>query len=119
MQAERKRAALAAPASEPVQPKSGLACDDSSSPNGRRKRRRMPPPEDEIDAVFHATLGTKIKKGVLAVGATSTRDLHQTGMINDRRLDSATGLSKDRGLQDVLTAIRIAPRGEKAGKKRK
>ncbi|KDQ64985.1 hypothetical protein JAAARDRAFT_28650 [Jaapia argillacea MUCL 33604] len=63
---------------------------------------------DEIDELFEAKLGKKVKRSALE-GAAG-KDLEEA--------HTNKGMEMDKGLSDVLGAIRSAPAGEKAKKKR-
>jgi nucleolar protein 9 len=106
MQAERKSVADVPSSSvRPIQVHGSAS--DSSGPDHRRKRRGSNRPEDEIDAVFKANLGKRIKKGHIDVIAGE----------DDRQSHSIIRSIKDPGLQDVLGAIRAAPKGERERKR--
>lgn len=75
-----------------------------------RKRKRETRPETEIDALFNASLGKRIKKGVLEPEqAPST----VKGITGEHLAISHS--VKDTALDDVLGAIRAAPKDEKGG----
>jgi nucleolar protein 9 len=107
MQVDRKRAAQAQ-----SQPAASSASSEHTPlpPKGKtepKKRKRESRPVDEIDAVFGA-LGKKFKKGAPSVGDLSTGS-------KKAFLYSARG--KDQALNDVMDAIRAAPKDDK-GRKR-
>jgi nucleolar protein 9 len=64
----------------------------SHPPKTSKKRRNRP--EDEIDAVFNANLGGKVKRAAVSTVGSSDKLIMQ---------------KSDQGLQDVLGAIRAAP----------
>jgi nucleolar protein 9 len=64
----------------------------SHPPKTSKKRRSRP--EDEIDAVFNANLGGKVKRAAVSTAGSSDKLIMQ---------------KSDQGLQDVLGAIRAAP----------
>ncbi|KAJ3571667.1 hypothetical protein NP233_g3597 [Leucocoprinus birnbaumii] len=76
---------------------------ESTSPQPKKKRKRQ---ENEIDALFNASLGKKVKKGALE---------HES-----RKAVVSTGESApvDKGLQEILGAIKLAPNSEKSKSKR-
>ena len=94
---------------------------------GKRKARH----QDEIDAVFDATLGKKVKKAELVTDAHAKAapevrdDVREDARKGDKKKNSKRKRGKDEdgsaetGLEDVLGAIRAAPREEKGSKKRK
>ncbi|RDX53030.1 ARM repeat-containing protein [Lentinus brumalis] len=95
---------------------------DKSAKKGKGKAR----PQDEIDALFDAKLGKKIKKAELAtedkpkeepVGVKSSKD-EKGEKKSKKRKDREEG-GADRDLADVLGAIRSAPKEDKGPKKRK
>lgn len=114
MQADRKR----------VQDQANTATSDPSppkltntSPPPPPKRKRKAQPEDEIEAVFNATLGKRIKKAALDSPdmVTSEAAIPERKKGTQNRKESR----KDGGLEDVLGAIRAAPKGEETkGKQR-
>ncbi|RDB20532.1 Nucleolar protein 9 [Hypsizygus marmoreus] len=149
MQADRKR--LQDQANKPAPPLTPAAVTTTTSPTlesqpRSAKRKRHTQPEDEIDAVFNATLGKRIKKAALGDAAPipppkpeekrpkkepRMKDELQDGLGDIRAADAASiPLSKPEEkrpkkeprtkdeLQDVLGAIRAAPKDEKARRKR-
>ncbi|KAF5364123.1 hypothetical protein D9756_000966 [Leucocoprinus leucothites] len=80
---------------------------EPTPPQPKKKRKRQ---EDEIDALFNASLGKKVKKkGALA----------NESSVSDKEMSSARGPGAgDEDLQNVLSAIKLAPRGEKTKGKR-
>lgn len=77
-----------------------------------KKRKRK---EDEIDALFNASLGNKVKKA--ALGSEVDSFLPQASVSEEDK--SAGRFRTDKGLQDVLGTLKDAPKGEKRRKKRK
>jgi nucleolar protein 9 len=75
-----------------------------------RKRKRDTRPDDEIDALFNASLGKRIKKGVLEPEQAPSTVKGITG----KHLATSHTVT-DTGLNDVLGAIRAAPKVEKGG----
>ena len=89
------------------------------------------PLQDEIDALFDATLGKKVKKAELSTSASksskeendtprkakSSRD-EKGDKKNKKRKDRDDG-GADRDLTDILGAIRSAPKDDRGSKKRK
>ncbi|KAF9468782.1 armadillo-type protein [Collybia nuda] len=113
MQAGRKRAQdqANAVASEPLPPKPMTV-----PPSQPSKRKRKVQPEDEIDAVFNATLGKRIKKAAL----DSTEAIILEERLPEAKRDIKSNKKDESGgLQDVLGAIRAAPKGEEAGGKKR
>jgi nucleolar protein 9 len=108
LQAEKKRAMLAPP-SNFAQAAGSNTTGEASVSSSHQKRKRKPP-EDPIDEVFNATIGKRVKKGVLDPSdAFARRD--RPRRVNER--------SQNSELRDVLSAIRAAPKGEKVDQKRK
>ncbi|KAG5645777.1 hypothetical protein DXG03_005314 [Asterophora parasitica] len=116
MQADRKRAhdqaskppPVAAPTPTTLAPPASAPAHEKSA-----KRKRHIQPEDEIDAVFNATLGKRIKKAALGdvAEASGPRAVNEKVPKRDSR-------SVD-GLQSVLGAIKHAPKDEKHGKRKR
>ncbi|KAJ7367884.1 armadillo-type protein [Mycena albidolilacea] len=102
MQSDRKRAAeppaVAAPS--PVQ--------SAEETKKERKKRKRDAAGDEIDDLFGAALGKKVKKAAL-VDAVQPES---------KVLPSGKETALDRGLSDVMGAIRAAP-GEGKGKRKR
>ncbi|KAI0829359.1 ARM repeat-containing protein [Trametes gibbosa] len=103
-----------------------------------QQRRGKGQPQDEIDALFDATLGKKIKKAELASAAqvperVSTeekakrhsgegREKSEKGKGKSKKRkerDEGEGTVEDRDLKDVLGAIRAAPKEDKGPKKKR
>ena len=90
------------------------------------KRKRKAQPQDEIDAVFDATLGKKVKKAELATGV-DTANAHSKPKEKQRGEKEKKSKRKRHqedegaydGLADVLGAIRSAPKEDNVSKKRK
>ena len=91
------------------------------------KRKATQQPQDEIDAVFGAALGKKVKKAELAAAAdghttskaaSDVRRKEHKGEKRGKR-KRARDEGADVGLEDVLGAIRSAPKEDKGSKKRK
>ncbi|KAG6918212.1 hypothetical protein DXG01_015805 [Tephrocybe rancida] len=112
MQADRKRVqdALANPTqATPVPPTaSGENATDTSKKSAKRKRHNQT--EDEIDAVFNASLG--IKKAALSdvVPISTLPDVEEKVFKKNRAPDN---------LQAVLGAIQSAPKDNKGQKKKR
>ena len=115
LQSERKRSQEqrrpaapieSAPIKTPVEPIT------TSNKNSKRKSR----PEDEIDALFkNAKLDKRVKKAALSE-SISTPDADPSKVLSS---DFATK-EEDKGLEQVLGAIRLAPKdGGRPKKKRK
>lgn len=77
------------------------------------KRKRNVRPDDEIDDLFNVTLGKKTKKAAL----TSEGVASEVKALKDNEVST---VDVDKGLQDVLGAIRTAPKDDAPhGKKRR
>jgi nucleolar protein 9 len=102
MQSDRKRAAVppAVAAPSPVQ--------SAEETKKERKKRKRDAAGDEIDDLFGAALGKKVKKAAL-VDAVQPES---------KVLPSGKETALDRGLSDVMGAIRAAP-GEGKGKRKR
>ncbi|KAF8075978.1 armadillo-type protein [Lyophyllum atratum] len=109
MQADRKRALDKAQEAPPAPIPTPA---DSHIPHKSSKRKRHTQPEDEIDVVFNASLGKRIKKAALG-GVVSDIPRTPGEKISKTEPDTADGL------QAVLGAIKHAPKDEKSHEKRK
>lgn len=88
----------------------------STSESHKKTKRKRDAPDNEIDAVFDATFSKRVKKGAL-----DTTE-HSSTAKSSHNIDATSpGLKGDRGLLEVLGAIRAAPKVERggAGKKRR
>ncbi|KAG5634358.1 hypothetical protein H0H81_002263 [Sphagnurus paluster] len=85
------------------------AAPPSTTPTSQKhtKRKRKAEPEDEIDAVFKASLGKRIKKAALGEGELAT------AVLSDEKV------LKEQGLQYVLGAIKRVPKNERGHKAQK
>ncbi|KAG2148028.1 armadillo-type protein [Suillus clintonianus] len=90
-----------APSQAAQRPNSNDAEVSHLSKSSKKRRSR---PEDEIDAVFNASLGTKVKRTAVSATDSSEKLVVQNSM--------------DQGLQDVLGAIRAAPGDDSSRGKR-
>ncbi|CDO74124.1 hypothetical protein BN946_scf185043.g174 [Trametes cinnabarina] len=139
---ERDAAPARAPASDASGSEDESEAEDVSPKTaaaGKGKGRRKGQPQDEIDALFDATLGKKVKKAELASAAkevAETRnDIVEKAKEVKEKSEKEKGKSKskskkrkereegeeavDKDLMDVLGAIRAAPKDDKGPKKRK
>ena len=117
---------IAAPAVEP-----DAAEDEQETARVKSKGKRRAQPQDEIDAVFDATLGKKVKKAELAAPdedvSAKTKSKDKDRDTDSRKSEKKKGKRKrdgeeggaNAGLEDVLGAIRAAPKEDKGQKKRK
>ena len=84
----------------------------TTSPQLTAKRKRHV--DDDIDVVFKASLGKRVKKGSLRPDIT----FHATRLMSSNPTDRREPeRSTDRNLQDVLGAIRGAPTDNKRRRK--
>ncbi|KAI8985005.1 ARM repeat-containing protein [Trametes punicea] len=107
---------------------------------GKTKRKSAHQPQDEIDALFDATLGKKVKKAELVSAAKElaeskekSGDKVKGSKERSEKEEGEKGKAKskkrevpeegesavDKDLKDVLGAIRAAPKEDKGPKKRK
>jgi nucleolar protein 9 len=84
------------------------------SPEYSVKRKRHARADDEIDALFNASFGKKIKKAAIGSELESIPIASQSGVSQELPVSH-----KDRGLERVLGAIRAAPKDEKLHGKKK
>jgi len=113
MQADRKRIhdqSIRSDAAESTTPK---VADSSPQYPGKRKRHA----DDEIEVLFNASFGKKVKKTALGPELKSVLVALKPGEGVDTR--EALGSHRDHGLERVLGAIRTAPKDEKLHGKRK
>lgn len=84
-------------------------------PVDKPQKRKRNTTDNEIDALFRASLGGKIKKGVLEPEpkTSSAVEGFQGGH------PTASLPVEDKRLIDVLGAIRVAPKDEKGGHRKK
>ncbi|RPD62032.1 ARM repeat-containing protein [Lentinus tigrinus ALCF2SS1-7] len=137
MQAAAKAPAVD-PAAVPAAPtqKNGSAAETSpkkpseSDRSDKAKHKKGKGKQDEIDALFDATLGKKVKKAELSTSTPEAKPSKEdTGTPAKSKSDKGEKKSKkrkdrdeggtDRDLTDVLGAIRSAPKEDKGPKKRK
>ena len=125
---------------EPVTPRGTDAeADKGGGGGGRRKASsaKASRPQDEIDALFDATLGKKVKKAELAstdkIGTgdkeespskskakVKEKEKEKDGDKKSRkRKKGEEGAVEDRDLSDVLGAIRSAPKEDKGPKRKR
>lgn len=107
MQVDRKRAQEAN--SRPLTPSASISGPEGAHPDVIKKsakRKRHVQGEDEIDAVFNASLGKRMKKAAL-----SRLIPREPEKMNVNQGESTNGL------QIVLGAIKSAPKDERGNKK--
>ncbi|KAI0637703.1 ARM repeat-containing protein [Trametes polyzona] len=118
---------------------------NGDKPKGKSKGKGKGQPQDEIDALFDATLGKKVKKADLAGAAPppgpdtgkaksqgaeeekgakepakeKEKEKGEKGKGKSKKRKERDGDAGDRDLEDVLGAIRAAPKEDKGPKKRK
>lgn len=114
--------ALAQPSSgtQPSQPKADATAENTKEKSKKRKAQ----PEDEIEQLFQKKLGKKVKKAVLeasggadAQPAIEAKEERSETKERKRRKDG--GREKDKGLTDVLSAIKAAPKDDKTRRSKK
>jgi nucleolar protein 9 len=87
-----------------VKPTSSEATDD------RKKRKKRP--EDDIDALFDERLGKKVKKHAVAVAPSLSG-------VTSGKLERDATRNEDKDLEQVLGAIKSAPKSDTLPKKHK
>ena len=113
LQSERKRSKeqhASAPTTESA-PMVDTSTAEPAPSNKNRKRKARP--EDEIDALFNAKLGKRTKKAALSE-ITSTLD----GPSKAAEIKDVAVRKEDKGLEQVLGAIRLAPKDHGYSKKK-
>lgn len=85
------------------------------------QRKRKARPEDEIDELFDKTIGKKIKRAGLRGDEKITgQPLKTTEMVSTKkRRKDREGQMKDKALEDVIDAIKSAPKDSSDHKKKK
>lgn len=102
----------------------------NSAQEGSKKRKRTSHKDDEIEELFEATLGWKVKKAELKPAPTEGADPKSRGLEDVQQKEDKTvkagkkskkGVKDgDKDLQGVLGAIKAAPKDDKVkGKKGK
>lgn len=81
----------------------------TSDENSKKKRKRGSAPGNEIDALFDTSLGKKLKRAALNPG-----DLSATN-----KTDEPLPTKDDKGLVDIISAIRAAPKGDSSSSRKK
>ncbi|TFK35011.1 armadillo-type protein [Crucibulum laeve] len=116
MQSEKKRQQDQANAALAISPKVEVVATTTPSTESTSKRKRKTRPDDEIEALFDATLGNKIKKAALAADHVPPAAMEPPP---PKTKSSKKKRTEDKELDAVLGAIRAAPKSEeKHGKKR-
>ncbi|KII96011.1 hypothetical protein PLICRDRAFT_34962 [Plicaturopsis crispa FD-325 SS-3] len=123
LQAQRKAASAQATTASTALPHAAVT-STPHTPASSQKRKR---PENEIDALFDATLGRRQKKSAIVAAEdaedngsklpTRTQNLKPEKVPSVPTEKTRQGQGDD--LSDVLGAIRTAPKGEKREKRRK
>lgn len=94
----------------------GAEQDDVSKEPRKRKTRH----EDEIDEVFGKAIGKKVKRAGLGDGGTQSKDVKPEEVPEKKRHKKDRDVkSKDETLEDVLGAIKSAPKDSGDRKKKK
>ncbi|KAF8164817.1 armadillo-type protein [Crassisporium funariophilum] len=110
LQSERKRSQEEKPAAALIPSTTEIHHEQAPSTDKRKRKSR---PEDEIDALFNAKLGKRIRKAALAETIPVSQSPVKVEAVKE---DKGT---KDKSLQQVLGAIRSAPKDEAHMKKSK
>ena len=111
MQSERKRSKQhAAPTESAPMIETSTSTESALSDKNRKRKAR---PEDEIDALFNNKLGKKIKKAALSQ-TTSTLDGPSEVIV----VKDVAARKEDKELDQVLGAIRLAPKDHGYSKKK-
>ena len=108
LQSERKRSQEQRTA--PTESASIIKAASDPTPASDKNRKRKSRPEDEIDAVFNTKLGKKIKKAALS---EVLDDPSKVPVAKD-----IVAREKDKDLEQVLGAIRLAPKDDRQSKKK-
>jgi nucleolar protein 9 len=112
LQSERKRSKEQHVAAPPTESAPTIETSTEPAPSDKICKRKARP-EDEIDALFNAKLGKRTKKAALSeTAATSTLD--GTSEVMD-----IAARKEDKELEQVLGAIRLAPKDHGYSSKKK
>ena len=84
------------------------------APSEKNRSKRKARPEDEIDALFNAKLGKRTKKAALNETTSTILD----GPSKDIEVKDVDAGKEDKGLEQVLGAIRLAPKDHGYSKKK-
>ncbi|KAH8105489.1 ARM repeat-containing protein [Cristinia sonorae] len=107
----------AAPAPAPVpEPSSTVDPPADVSPRKSGKRKRREQPEDEIDQLFSTALGKKTKKAELSSEHAAEKPAPEK---ESKSTKAEKGAGRDRVMEDVLGAIKTAPKSEVRSSKKK
>ena len=110
LQSERKRSKEQHAAPTESAPMIEMSTDPVPSD---KKRKRKARPEDEIDALFNAKLGKKTKKAALSETTLTLDSPSEVVVVKD-----IASRKEDKGLEQVLGAIRLAPKDHGYSKKK-
>lgn len=110
LQSERKRSKEQHAAPTESAPINEMSTEPAPS---EKKRKRKARPEDEIDALFDAKLGKKIKKAALSETTSTLDGASEVIVVKD-----VTARKEDKELEQVLGAIRLAPKDHGYSKKK-
>lgn len=119
-----KKIGTTTPAVQPENP-SGRATTDAQTKETEteqadNKRKRKDRPVDEIDQLFEAKLGKKVKKAELSnAPAKVDQDSEEHAKKEKKKHRKDKGEAADKGLDAVLGAIKAAPKEEKRHHKKK
>lgn len=123
-----QQSATKAAASHPTQSNpaqsSAPADEASASTDEPRKRKHEAAPKDEIDALFDATFGKKIKKGGLGLGGDAEEQKPKLAKSlgdeqhSKKKRKQDTSMEEDKDLKHVLGAIREAPKDDSNHRKK-
>jgi nucleolar protein 9 len=98
--------------SQPIKPTPTESSNDTAAPFAEKpKKRKRDKADNEIDALFNASFHKRVKKGALQ------REVKVPSATEGFADEHAATLHpvKDKVLDDVLGAIRAAPKDEKGG----
>ena len=100
---------------------SHTATPDPQNAPAKLSKKRKARVEDEIDQLFEEKLGKKVKKAGLGVDASapSAPKVNQKVEVKEKKRRKHDAAAEDRDLQDVLGAIKAAPKDDKSHKRKK
>jgi nucleolar protein 9 len=102
LQSERKR--LKEQHAAPTESAPMIETSIEPAPSDKKRKRKVRP-EDEIDALFNSKLGKRTKKAALS-GTTSPFNRPSEVLL----VDGVAARKEDKELEQVLGAIRLAPK---------
>jgi nucleolar protein 9 len=111
LQSERKRSREQHAA--PTESAPTIDPSTEPAPSDKHRKKRKSHPEDEIDALFNAKLGKRTRKAALSETPSALEGSSEFIAVKDGARKTA-----DKELEQVLGAIRLAPKDDGQSKKK-